>query len=73
MQQHMVGCIMLAVGALTVAAGGSLTRLGHQEYLYIAMSAGVALMFWGYLKTIRPIAPAIASTLGHTDLSKPIA
>ncbi|MEZ4664019.1 MAG: hypothetical protein R2911_41325 [Caldilineaceae bacterium] len=39
-----------------MAAGGSLTRFGHDEYLYIAMSSGVAIMFWGYLKTIRPAA-----------------
>lgn len=54
MRERMVGCILLAVGALTVAAGGSLTRLGHPQYLYIAMSIGVGLMFWGYWKTIRP-------------------
>ena len=57
MKERMVGMILLAVGALTVAAGGSLTRLGHDQYLYAAMSIGVSLMFWGYLKTIRP-APA---------------
>jgi hypothetical protein len=54
MRARMAGCMLLAVGALIVAAGGSLTRLGHPQYLYIAMSVGVALMFWGYLKTIRP-------------------
>jgi hypothetical protein len=54
MPQRMVGLILLAVGALVVAAGGSLTRLGHEQYLYIAMSAGVLLMFWGYLRTIAP-------------------
>lgn len=53
MRSRMVGLLLLAGGALTVAAGGSLTRLGHQQYLYIAMSIGVSLMFWGYLKTIR--------------------
>ena len=54
MRQRMLGCLLLAAGALIVATGGSLTRLGHDEYLYIAMSVGVAIMFWGYLKTIRP-------------------
>ena len=56
MRERVIGCILLAVGALTVAAGGSLTRLGHQQYLYVAMSMGVTLMFWGYLKTIRSAA-----------------
>jgi hypothetical protein len=54
MPQRMVGLILLAVGAMVVAAGGSLTRLGHEQYLYIAMSVGVLLMFWGYLRTIAP-------------------
>lgn len=51
---RMIGLFLLAAGALSVAAGGSLTRLGHQQYLYIAMAAGIGLMFWGYLKTIQP-------------------
>ena len=55
MQQRMYGLILIAVGAMVVAAGGSLTRLGHQQYLYIAMSIGISLMFWGYLKTIQPM------------------
>ena len=54
MKGRMVGLIFIAVGALTVAAGGSLTRLGHEQFLYAAMSVGVGLMFWGYLKTIQP-------------------
>ncbi|MCB9458691.1 MAG: cbb3-type cytochrome c oxidase subunit I [Anaerolineaceae bacterium] len=54
MPQRMYGLILLAVGAMVVAGGGSLTRLGHQQYLYIAMSIGIGLMFWGYLKTIQP-------------------
>lgn len=53
-RERMIGCILLAVGALTVAAGGSLTRLGRPEYLYAAMCLGVLCMFWGYRKTIVP-------------------
>ncbi|MFN2200725.1 MAG: hypothetical protein ACK2UO_05935, partial [Caldilineaceae bacterium] len=39
-RNRMLGCVLLAVGALAIAAGGSLTRFGHDEYLYVAMSAG---------------------------------
>jgi hypothetical protein len=53
-RNRMIGCALLAAGALTVAAGGSLARFGHDEYLYIAMSAGIGLMYYGYLKTIQP-------------------
>jgi hypothetical protein len=55
MRTRMVGLLLLAGGALVVAAGGSLTRFGHEQYLYIAMSLGILLMFVGYLKTIQPL------------------
>lgn len=54
MRNRMIGCLLIAVGTLAVAAGGSLTRLGHYEYLYIAMSVGVAIIFAGVLWTRRP-------------------
>jgi heme/copper-type cytochrome/quinol oxidase subunit 1 len=54
MRERMTGLILLAAGTLIVAAGGSLTRLGHPQYLYIAMSVGVGTMFLGYMKTIQP-------------------
>ncbi|MGH9176455.1 MAG: hypothetical protein ACRD1H_18945, partial [Vicinamibacterales bacterium] len=38
----------------TVASGGTLTRLGSHQYLYVAMSLGIALIFTGYLTTRRP-------------------
>lgn len=54
MRNRMIGCAMIALGTLSVGAGGTLTRLGHYEYLYIAMSIGVALIFAGVLSTRRP-------------------
>jgi hypothetical protein len=54
MRNRMIGCALILVGTLAVAAGGSLTRLGHYEYLYIAMSIGIALIFAGVLWTRRP-------------------
>lgn len=54
MRNRMIGCLLIALGTLAVAAGGSLTRLGHYEYLYIAMSVGVAMIFAGVLWTRRP-------------------
>lgn len=54
MRNRMIGCTWILVGTLVVAAGGSLTRLGHYEYLYIAMSIGVAMIFVGVMWTRRP-------------------
>lgn len=53
-RNRMVGCLLIALGALTVAAGGTLTRLGDPAYLYIAMSVGIALIFGGYVQTRKP-------------------
>lgn len=60
MRNRMIGCGLIVLGTLSVAAGGSLTRLGHYEYLYIAMSIGVALIFAGVLWTRRRDVPATA-------------
>ncbi len=60
MRNRMIGCGLIVLGTLSVAAGGSLTRLGHYEYLYIAMSIGVALIFAGVLWTRRRDVPAKA-------------
>jgi hypothetical protein len=53
-RNRMIGCALICAGTLAVAAGGSLTRLGHYEYLYIAMSVGIALIFLGVLVARQP-------------------
>ena len=63
-RNRMVGCLLIAGGTLAVASGGTLTRFGAHEYLYLAMSAGVAIIFAGYLWTRRPdVAIATASAV----------
>lgn len=54
MRNRMLGCLLIAAGTLTVASGGTLTRFGSHQYLYIAMSAGIALIFSGYMRARRP-------------------
>jgi hypothetical protein len=53
-RNRMIGCTLIVIGTLAVAMGGTLTRLGHYEYLYIAMSIGIGLIFAGVLWTRRP-------------------
>jgi hypothetical protein len=61
-QRHrMIGCLLIAVGVFAVAMGGTLTRFGHREFLYIPMAIGVAIIFWGYLETRRSDAPKVAA------------
>lgn len=63
-QRHrMIGCILIAAGTLVVASGGTLTRFGQREFLYIAMSIGVAMIFAGVLETRRSDVPSSAAGL----------
>jgi hypothetical protein len=78
------GCLLIAAGAILVASGGTLTRLGRPEYLYLAMSAGIAVIFAGVLLT-RPtrghaasrslletaLGPDRLATLPSTELRRP--
>jgi hypothetical protein len=68
-RHRMIGCALICAGTIAVAAGGSLTRLGHYEYLYIAMAVGVAMIFGGVLVSRRPDT-ARAST-GPTTVPEP--
>lgn len=70
---RMIGCILIAAGTIMVALGGTLTRFGQHEYLYIAMSFGVATIFAGVLQTRRPDAPRAAVPAGEvaaTELAR---
>lgn len=64
-RNRMIGCLLIVIGTLAVAMGGTLTRFGHYEYLYIAMSAGIALIFAGVVWTRRPdhvVTPGVGET-----------
>ncbi len=66
-RNRMIGCSLIVAGTIAVAMGGTLTRLGHYEYLYIAMSIGIALIFGGVVWTRRPDRPAVpAGATGDT-------
>jgi hypothetical protein len=47
--RRLAATLLIAGGALVVASGGTLTRLGHHSYLYLAMAPGVCLLLAGYL------------------------
>jgi hypothetical protein len=54
LRNRTLGCLLIALGTLAVASGGTLTRLGSDQFLYIAMAFGVALIFAGYVKAKQP-------------------
>ena len=49
--QRAAGCVLIAVGTVAVALGGTLTRFGRPEYLYLPMALGIAIIFSGVVLT----------------------
>jgi hypothetical protein len=52
---RVVGNVLIAAGAMMPAIGGSLSRIGAPEYLYVSELLGAALMFAGFLRATRPV------------------
>jgi hypothetical protein len=46
------GNVLIAVGALLPGIGGTFTRLGHVEVLYVTEFVGLLLIFAGYTKIV---------------------
>ena len=57
LRHRYVGNILIAVGALLPGIGGSLTRAGFVEVLYITELVGLLLIYWGYRKNTIGKAP----------------
>lgn len=53
-RNRMIGCLLIALGTITVGMGGTLTRLGYREYLDVPMAIGSAIIFAGIMQTRRP-------------------
>ena len=49
-----VGNVLIAIGALLPGIGGTFTRFGYTEVLYVTEFIGLALIFIGYRYTIAP-------------------
>jgi hypothetical protein len=52
--QRAAGCVLIAIGTVVVALGGTLTRFGRPEYLYLPMTLGIAVIFSGVVVTRQP-------------------
>ncbi|MBI2767564.1 MAG: hypothetical protein HYX53_16835 [Chloroflexi bacterium] len=48
-----VGNVLIAVGGLLPGIGGSFTRFGHTEVLYVTEFVGIVLIFAGYRFNVR--------------------
>jgi hypothetical protein len=49
--------VLIAVGAILPGIGGTATRMGHTEVLYVTELIGLVLTWTGYRISVRPIAP----------------
>ena len=49
--------VLIAVGAMLPGIGGTATRMGHTEVLYVTELIGLVLTWTGYRISVRPIAP----------------
>ena len=55
-----VGNILIAIGAILPGIGGTFTRFGHVEVLYVTEFVGLLLIFAGYRANISVPAPIAA-------------
>ena len=69
-RHRMYANILIAIGAILPGVGGTATRMGHTEVLYVTELIGLALTWMGYRLSIRPITteygiqPRAASSTG---------
>jgi hypothetical protein len=49
-----VGNVYIAAGALLPGIGGTATRFGHTEVLYVMELVGLTLIWIGYRYNVRP-------------------
>ena len=57
-RHRMYANILIAFGAILPGIGGTATRMGHTEVLYVTELVGMLLTWTGYRISVRPIAPA---------------
>jgi hypothetical protein len=53
---RMIGNILIAVGAILPAIGGSFIKMGLPDYLYLSEFLGAILMYIGFLQATIPVA-----------------
>lgn len=59
-RHRVIGNIFIALGGLLPGIGGSFTRFGHVEVLYVTEFVGLCLIYVGYRYNIRKPGPAPA-------------
>ena len=63
---RMVGNILIAVGAILPALGGTFLKIGLPDFLYLSEFLGVILMYIGFLQATTTMPVEAASTVSTT-------
>ncbi|MES2180031.1 MAG: hypothetical protein V4550_19375 [Gemmatimonadota bacterium] len=69
-RHRLIGNIYIAIGAILPGIGGTFTRFGHVEVLYVTEFIGLVLIYTGYRYNIakpRALASTAASSSGPVD------
>jgi hypothetical protein len=60
-RHRVIANVLIAAGAILPGIGGTATRMGYTEVLYVTELAGLLLTWMGYRMSVRPVAiPATA-------------
>ena len=54
-----IGNVLIAVGAILPGIGGTATRMGHTEVLYVMELIGITLIWLGYRSNITPLTASV--------------
>lgn len=57
LRHRYLGNVLIAIGAILPGIGGTMTRAGYVEALYITELTGLLLIYWGYRKNVSAKAP----------------
>lgn len=60
-RHRVVANVLIAIGAILPGIGGTATRMGYTEVLYVTELAGLMLTWAGYRMSIRPVAAVEAT------------
>jgi hypothetical protein len=61
-RHRFIGNCYIAIGAILPGIGGTATRMGHTEVLYVMELIGIVLIWIGYTYNVRPTSSSPAST-----------
>ncbi|MGQ0732139.1 MAG: hypothetical protein ACT4QD_00635 [Acidobacteriota bacterium] len=60
-RHRVVANVLIAVGAILPGVGGTATRFGYTEVLYVTEIVGLVLIWAGYRMSVRPLASAVST------------